>query len=113
MVQRLMQSLPGLVFSVSHTTRAPRQRELDGVHYHFVDTADFLALRDRQPSGFLEWAEVHGNYYGTSKDWIISALTSGKDVLLEIDWQGAQQVRTHFPNMIGIFHPAAIDGSLE
>ena len=93
MVQRLMQSLPGLVFSVSHTTRAPRQRELNGVHYHFVDTADFVALRDRQPSGFLEWAEVHGNYYGTSVEAVACQRQLGNDVLLDIDVQGAAQVR--------------------
>ena len=69
--------------------------------YHFTSVEDFL---NRQNQGeFIESAEVHGNYYGTSKAWISEALNSGKDVLLEIDWQGAQQVRTHFPNMVGIF----------
>lgn len=95
MVQRLMQSLPGLVFSVSHTTRAPRGREVDGMHYHFVDVATFLTLRDQQPSGFLEWAEVHGNYYGTSVDAVQRQRVLGNDVLLDIDVQGAEQVRAN------------------
>ena len=66
MVNRVMSTLPGLVFSVSHTTRHPRIGEVDGVHYHFVEGALFSAIRNQQPSGFLEWAEVHGNMYGTS-----------------------------------------------
>lgn len=95
MVQQLMQSLPGLVFSVSHTTRAPREREIDGVHYHFVDAAAFLALRDSRPSGFLEWAEVHGNFYGTSVEAVARQRQLGNDVLLDIDVQGAAQVRAN------------------
>ncbi len=102
MVQRLMQSLPGLVFSVSHTTRAPREREIDGVHYHFVNTTDFLALRDRQPNGFLEWAEVHGNYYGTAVEAVARQLQQGNDVLLDIDVQGAAQVRAN-SNPVTVF----------
>ena len=101
LVNELLKSDDNILLSVSHTTRAPRVGEVDGVAYHFTTVDDFLAKRDA--GGFIESAEVHGNYYGTSKDWIVSALTSGKDVLLEIDWQGAQQVRTHFPDMIGIF----------
>ena len=101
LVNALLEVDAGVAPSISHTTRAPRVGEVDGVAYHFTTVDDFLAKRDA--GGFIESAEVHGNYYGTSKDWIVSALTSGKDVLLEIDWQGAQQVRTHFPDMIGIF----------
>ena len=101
LVNELLKSDDNILLSVSHTTRAPRVGEVDGVAYHFTTADDFLAKRDA--GGFIESAEVHGNYYGTSKDWIVSALTSGKDVLLEIDWQGAQQVRTHFPEMVGIF----------
>lgn len=87
--------------SVSYTTRAPRMGEVDGVSYHFTSVEDFLSRQSNNE--FIESAEVHGNYYGTSKAWITDALKNGKDVLLEIDWQGAQQVRTHFPNMVGIF----------
>ena len=87
--------------SVSFTTRPPRPGELDGRDYHFVDAAAFRAMIARQE--FLEWAEVHGNFYGTSKKWITERLASGRDVLLEIDWQGAQQVRLAFPGAIGIF----------
>ena len=109
MVQRLMQSLPGLVFSVSHTTRAPRGREVDGVDYHFVDVATFLALRDQQPSGFLEWAEVHGNYYGTSVNAVQQQLVVGNDVLLDIDVQGAAQVRAHGKPVTVFIAPPSLD----
>lgn len=101
LVGELLKTDDNILLSISHTTRAPRVGEVDGVAYHFTTVEDFLAKR--AAGGFIESAEVHGNYYGTSKDWINAALTSGKDVLLEIDWQGAQQVRTHFPDMIGIF----------
>lgn len=109
MVQRLMQSLPGLVFSVSHTTRAPRGREVDGVDYHFVDVATFLALRDQQPSGFLEWAEVHGNYYGTSVGAVQQQLVAGNDVLLDIDVQGAAQVRAQGKPVTVFIAPPSLD----
>ena len=101
LVAELLKADDNILLSISHTTRSPRVGEVDGIAYHFTTTSEFLAKRDA--NGFIEWAEVHGNYYGTSKEWIMSALTSGKDVLLEIDWQGAQQVRAHFPDMIGIF----------
>ena len=87
--------------SVSYTTRPPREGERDGQHYHFVDVGAFRALRDR--GEFLEWAEVHGNYYGTSRSWLRDQIESGADILLEIDWQGAQQVRRAFPEAVGIF----------
>lgn len=87
--------------SISHTTRLPRPGEQDGREYHFVGVAEFERLRDQ--GEFLESAHVHGNYYGTSKRWIVEQRSAGRDVLLEIDWQGAQQVRHTFPDAIGIF----------
>ncbi|RLJ68431.1 guanylate kinase [Sulfurisoma sediminicola] len=87
--------------SVSYTTRAPRSGEIDGVAYHFIDVRTFVAMRDR--GEFLEWAEVHGNFYGTSRVWLEEQMRSGHDMLLEIDWQGAQQVRERFHDAIGIF----------
>jgi len=87
--------------SVSYTTRAPRAGEVDGVAYHFIDVKVFVAMRDR--GEFLEWAEVHGNFYGTSRVWLEEQMRSGHDMLVEIDWQGAQQVRERFHDAIGIF----------
>ncbi len=89
-----MESLEGLVFSVSHTTRAPRSDEVDGIHYHFVGKERFVAMRDQEPSGFLEWAEVHGNLYGTSRDEVEKQQKDGRDVILDIDVQGGEQVRS-------------------
>lgn len=94
-VNRVMKTLPGLVFSISHTTRAPRPGEVDGVHYHFVDASLFAQIRDQQPPGFLEWAEVHGNLYGTSVSEVRRQQQAGCDVILDIDVQGAAQVRRH------------------
>lgn len=94
-VNRVMKNLPGLVFSVSHTTRKPRPGEIDGVHYHFVTAQDFSQIRDGQPPGFLEWAEVHGNRYGTSVEEVRRHQQAGYDVILDIDVQGAAQVREH------------------
>jgi guanylate kinase len=87
--------------SVSYTTRSPRPGEVDGSDYNFVDLPTFRAMVDS--AQFLEWAEVHGNCYGTSKPWIEAEMAAGRDVLLEIDWQGAQQVRKLFPQAIGVF----------
>lgn len=101
-VRKVMRNLPGLVFSVSHTTRQPRPGEIDGIHYHFVDGATFSAIRNRQPTGFLEWAEVHGNMYGTSVDEVNRHQRAGCDVLLDIDVQGAAQVRQR-SNPVTIF----------
>jgi guanylate kinase len=92
LLNRVIRDLSGLVFSISHTTRSPRAGERDGVHYHFVDQAAFLAIRDQQPTGFLEWAEVHGNWYGTSVAEVERHQQAGADVLLDIDVQGAAQV---------------------
>ena len=88
-----MTDLPGLVFSVSHTTRKPRPGEEDGRDYHFVSREQFKEIRDQQPSGFLEWAEVHGNYYGTSRQDVEAQLFEGMDVVLDIDIQGAKQIQ--------------------
>ena len=101
LVSGLLDRDPMVQLSVSYTTRAPREGEVDGRHYHFVDVATFRALRDK--GEFLEWAEVHSNYYGTSKAWLEAQVRSGKDILLEIDWQGAQQVRKAFPEAVGVF----------
>ncbi|WP_448872285.1 guanylate kinase [Desulfobulbus propionicus] len=92
-VRQVMRELPGLEFSVSHTTRQPRPGEVDGVQYHFVTEPEFITLRDQTPCGFLEWAEVHGNWYGTSVAEVETRCRAGKDVLLDIDVQGAAQVR--------------------
>ncbi len=90
-----------LQVSVSHTTRASRPGEEDGVHYHFVDQPRFQALIER--GAFYEWAEVFGNYYGTSREWIDEQLAKGIDILLDIDWQGARQIRAQSPNAKSIF----------
>jgi guanylate kinase len=92
---------PRLKLSVSYTTRAPRAGELEGREYHFVDRPTFFALRD---SGeFLESAEVHGNFYATSKRQIEANRAAGLDIVLEIDWQGARQVRALFADTVSIF----------
>lgn len=101
LVSGLLERDPNVQLSISYTTRDPRPGEQDGREYHFVDVPTFRALRDR--GEFLEWAEVHGNYYATSRVWIKEQITSGRDILLEIDWQGAQQVRKVFPNTVGVF----------
>jgi len=92
-LKKVMADLPGLVFSVSHTTRRPRPGEQDGRDYHFVSRDQFKVIRDQQPSGFLEWAEVHGNFYGTSRQDVETRLAEGMDVVLDIDVQGAAQIR--------------------
>jgi guanylate kinase len=92
---------PGLRLSVSYTTRAPRPGEANGREYHFVDRETFLAMA--AAGDFLESAEVHGNFYATSQRQIDEIRTGGRDALLEIDWQGAQQVRRLYPDAVGIF----------
>lgn len=101
LVNALLARDPTIELSISFTTRAPRPGEQDGREYHFVTADDFLARRGR--GEFLESAEVHGHYYGTSRPWIEQRLAAGRDVLLEIDWQGARQVRAAFPHAVGIF----------
>jgi guanylate kinase len=101
LVGRLLAEDPQVQHSVSCTTRAPRPGEQDGREYRFVDVQHFLAMRER--GEFVEWAEVHGNFYGTSRLWLDERMQQGHDLLLEIDWQGAQQVRRQFPEAVCIF----------
>lgn len=98
---KLLEEDKNIHLSVSYTTRAPRPGEVDGRDYHFVDGARFMAMLER--GEFLESAEVHGNSYGTSEAWIRAQRAAGHDILLEIDWQGAQQVRRMIDDTIGIF----------
>lgn len=101
LVGALLQSNPQIRLSVSYTTRAPRPGEENGKHYHFVSREAFLEMAQR--GDFLESAEVYGNFYGTSQPWIESEMAAGRDILLEIDWQGAAQVRKLMPGAISIF----------
>jgi len=108
LIEAVMRDDPSLKISVSYTTRAPRKGERDGVDYHFVDEKTFRAMESR--GEFLESAEVHGNHYGTGKRVILDAVKRGDDLILEIDWQGAQQVRQLYPDCVGIFIlPPSID----
>ena len=101
LVNALLAQEPAIKLSISTTTRPPRPGEIDGREYHFTTAEDFLA-RSKQGE-FLEWAEVHGNYYGTSRLMVEQQMAAGTDILLEIDWQGARQVRKQFPQAAGIF----------
>jgi guanylate kinase len=101
MVKALLASDPSLGVSVSHTTRAPRGQEQDGREYHFVDRATFQAMV--AAGDFLEWAEVHGNLYGTSRSSIETQVAAGHDVVLEIDWQGALQLKSLLSDAVLIF----------
>ncbi|MES1992474.1 MAG: guanylate kinase [Pseudomonadota bacterium] len=101
LVQALMAEVPGLAFSVSHTTRAPRAGEVDGRDYHFVDPATFQHMVAE--GAFLEHAEVFGRCYGTSRGAVAERLAAGEDLILEIDWQGAQQVRRVIPACVSVF----------
>ncbi|HXV06527.1 MAG TPA: guanylate kinase [Burkholderiales bacterium] len=101
LVNALLEREPEVELSVSYTTRAPRNGETDGVDYHFVTRDVFLAMTGR--GEFLESAEVHGNLYGTSQAWIDARTREGRDIVLEIDWQGAQQVRRLAPSAVGVF----------
>lgn len=101
LVNALLQKMPDISLSISTTTRSPRKGEVNGREYHFVSVEEFLRMRENDE--FLESAEVHGNYYGTSKKWIEEKMSEGTDVILEIDWQGARQVRKIFPESVGIF----------
>jgi guanylate kinase len=101
LVKALLEREPGMRLSVSYTTRAPRPGEVDGVDYHFVDEPAFTTLKDK--GEFLEHAFVHGNWYATSATWLAREVQAGHDVLLEIDWQGARQVRKLIPGSVLIF----------
>ena len=101
LVKALVDAQPQVRVSVSHTTRAMRPGEVDGVNYHFVSREDFVTRLERNE--FLEHAEVFGNLYGTSQRWLEDTLAEGFDLILEIDWQGAQQVRRLMPKAKSIF----------
>ena len=101
LVNALLQKDPDIGLSVSFTTRAPRPGEVNGREYNFLSEQEFI--KRKEAGDFLEWANVHGNYYGTSKSWIESQMQNGKDVILEIDWQGARQVQRLIPEAIWIF----------
>ena len=101
LVSSLLQVDSHLVVAVSHTTRAPRGQERQDREYHFTDDASFRAMIERRE--FFEWAEVHGHLYGTSRNAIETRITGGQDVVLEIDWQGALQIKQLFPNAVLVF----------
>ncbi len=101
LVKALLELDSHLVLSISHTTRKPRGQEQPGREYHFTDEPTFRAMT--RAGEFVEWAEVHGNLYGTSRGAIEERIVGGHDVLLEIDWQGALQIKQLFPNAILIF----------
>jgi guanylate kinase len=101
LVKSLLELDSHLVVSISHTTRKPRGQEQDGREYHFIDEPEFRRMVDA--GEFFEWAEVHGNLYGTSKAGVQAMVASGQEVVLEIDWQGALQIKKLFPNAVLIF----------
>jgi guanylate kinase len=101
LVKSLLEIDSHLVVSISHTTREPRGQEQDGREYHFVDEATFRRMI--AANEFFEWAEVHGNLYGTSRTQVQERVAGGQDVVLEIDWQGAIQIKALFPNAVLIF----------
>nr|WP_298249530.1 guanylate kinase [uncultured Halomonas sp.] len=101
LVRELVESLDGIQVSTSHTTRIRREGEIDGVNYHFVDVPAFEAMIER--GEFFEYARVFDNYYGTSRPAVQAALAAGQDVILEIDWQGARQVREQLPEAVSVF----------
>ncbi len=101
LVKALVETTAGVEVSVSHTTRAPRPGEENGMHYHFVDVARFQAMVAED--AFLEHAQVFDNFYGTARSSAVNRLREGVDVILEIDWQGARQVRERMPGAVGVF----------
>jgi guanylate kinase len=102
LAKALLAAEPGLVMSISVTTRAPRPGEVDGQDYHFVDAPAFERLRET--GDLLEWAHVHGNLYGTPRGPVMDALSAGRDVLFDIDWQGAQQLAASAPaDLVRVF----------
>tara|TARA_B110000971_G_C19724470_1_gene370158 strand:+ start:24 stop:641 length:618 start_codon:yes stop_codon:yes gene_type:complete len=112
LVNALLKMMPDLCVSISHTTRTMRPGEIEGINYHFVDEPAFLALVDKQD--FLEYAQVFNHFYGTSQKWVQQTLLSGVDVVLEIDWQGAAQVRRLLPDCVSIFIlPPSLDALEE
>lgn len=101
LVNALIEKNPSIQLSISCTTRSPRPGEINGREYHFVSIDMFKKWQ--KEGNLLEWAEVHGNYYGTPRSFVEDTIKSGHDVLLEIDWQGARQARKHFADIIDIF----------
>jgi len=101
LVTALVKNLPKIKVSVSHTTRTKRPGEVDGVNYYFTSVAEFQQMIEM--SKFLEFAEVYGNYYGTSQQWVEDTLAGGTDVILEIDWQGGRQIRRLIKDTVSIF----------
>jgi guanylate kinase len=101
LVKALLENCPNLKVSISNTTRNKRAGELDGVHYHFTAKEQFVDMISQ--GAFLEHAEVFGNYYGTARQMVEDTLKQDIDVILEIDWQGAQQVRHSYPNAVSVF----------
>jgi guanylate kinase len=112
LVRKLLETDPQVKLSVSYTTRAPRPGEVDGKDYHFVDEPKFMAMLER--GDFLESALVYGNRYGTSQPWIENMMRTGVDILLEIDWQGAAQVRNIFRGAVSVFIlPPSLEALVE
>lgn len=101
LVKALVDSMPNLTVSISHTTRSKRPGETEGINYYFVDQAEFQRMIEHKD--FLEYATIFENHYGTSKSWVEQTLARGIDVILEIDWQGHQQIKRIFPHAISIF----------
>ena len=101
LIRRLREAVPGVGYSVSWTTRAPRPGEVDGVHYRFVSEAEFDAMI--RSGGFVEWANVHGHHYGTTRAAVGLALSQGLDIVLEIDVQGARTVRAALESVVSVF----------
>ena len=101
LIRRVLGAVPGLSYSVSWTTRLPRPGEIDGVSYHFVSVEEFEHMR--HGGGFLEWAVVHGHLYGTARSVVEQDLAEGRDIILEIDVQGAESVRNVMPSVVGVF----------
>jgi guanylate kinase len=101
LVAELLNNMSNIKASISHTTRDSRPGEVDAVNYHFTSREQFVEMIEQ--GAFLEHAEVFGNFYGTSQQWVADTLASGEDVILEIDWQGAAQVRKLFPESTSIF----------
>jgi guanylate kinase len=101
LVEALVDSLPKITVSISHTTRPKRPSEMHGINYYFIDKTEFESMINHHE--FLEFAIIFDHYYGTSKRWVEETLSKGIDVILEIDWQGHQQIKRLFPNSISIF----------
>lgn len=106
--QKLMKNLPELSFSISHTTRSPRENEIDGKDYHFISEKEFHAMRER--GDFLEWANYNNNYYGTAFESIMKSRANGQDILLELDTQGAETLRKlKYPGIFIFLLPPSLE----